>query len=460
MIERGSGRTSGLTDWRLMDLLSMWACIQDHDTAGHWKQVAGWRKVCDLARAHLGRLKEYRRGLAEAWPPATNAAARAYLGELDDLIDKVQRTHDAAAANYDALAAATRAISSARTELKPLHDEYVEKLQQKRTYEATAADPKAAMGARVPDKPVTDADLERLNVQARNLMYGLSGELQQAQVMLRQPPKIRPPKQADNPDVYGASTAPEIPPIIPVPLATTSRSATRKLTGMPQSVQASSPLKISHGPVLGGTNATLSPTSGISGANPALQSTPPAGPHLGPVSIPPLSNTTDGQTTPRINPERSSLNFRALGDGKTSAPSPSNTPRPLSPGGIIGTPPSMGSGHHGSMNPSRRINPIGGVIGGGAGTAPSGAAGSRPGSGRGMHFGAGHFTPPFGSTPGKGSAPLPGNTAGQLQTEGQSESRHWDPDHPWETDSGVTPVMRPLDENGPIDPGPAIGFDR
>ena len=151
MIERGSGRTSGLTDWQLMDVLSMWACLQDQDTAGHWKQVAGWRKVCDLAQTHLGRLQQYRRGLAEAWPPATNAAARAYLAELDELIDKVQRTHDAAAANYDALAAATRAIGSTRAELKRLHEEYANKLQQKRAYEATLADPKAAMGSRVPD---------------------------------------------------------------------------------------------------------------------------------------------------------------------------------------------------------------------------------------------------------------------------------------------------------------------
>ncbi|MGC1212802.1 MAG: hypothetical protein WA890_16215, partial [Micromonospora sp.] len=120
MIERGSGRTSGLTDWLPMDVLSMWACLQDQDTTGHWKQVASWRKVCDLALAHLSRLQEYRRGLAEAWPPESNAAARAYIAELDLLIEKVQRIHDAAAANYDALAAATRALSSTRADLKPI----------------------------------------------------------------------------------------------------------------------------------------------------------------------------------------------------------------------------------------------------------------------------------------------------------------------------------------------------
>lgn len=104
----------------------------------HWKQVAGWRKICDLAQTHLSRLREYRRGLAEAWPPATNAAARAYLAELDELIDKVRRTHDAAAANYTALAAATQAISGTRARLKTIHEEYAAKLQQKQAYEATA----------------------------------------------------------------------------------------------------------------------------------------------------------------------------------------------------------------------------------------------------------------------------------------------------------------------------------
>ncbi|GAB3945993.1 hypothetical protein GCM10027614_38670 [Micromonospora vulcania] len=185
MIERGSGRTSGLTDWQLMDVNSMWACLQDHDTANHWKQVAGWRKVCDLAQIHLGRLQEYRRGLAEAWPPETSAASGTYLAELDELIAKVQHTHDAAAANYTALSAATQAIGTTRAELRKVYEEYAGKLQQRQAYEATAADPKAVMGSRVTESPVTDAELERLNVQARGMMFNLSGELQQAQATLQ-----------------------------------------------------------------------------------------------------------------------------------------------------------------------------------------------------------------------------------------------------------------------------------
>ncbi|KAB1900814.1 hypothetical protein F8274_30865, partial [Micromonospora sp. AMSO31t] len=117
MNERGNSRTAG-TDWQLMDVNSMCACLQDHDTANHWKQVAGWRKVCDLAQIHLGRLQEYRRGLASAWPPETSAASGTYLAQLDELIEKVRHTHDAAAANYTALSAATQAIGTTRAALR------------------------------------------------------------------------------------------------------------------------------------------------------------------------------------------------------------------------------------------------------------------------------------------------------------------------------------------------------
>ena len=44
------------------------------------------------------------------------------------------------------------------------------------------------MGNRVVEPPVTDAELERLNVQAAGMMFGLSGELQQAQATLQKPP--------------------------------------------------------------------------------------------------------------------------------------------------------------------------------------------------------------------------------------------------------------------------------
>lgn len=106
----------------------------------------------------------------------------------------------------------------------------------------------------------------------------------------------------------------------------------------------------------------------------------------------------------------------------------------------------------------RRVNPIGGVIGGGAaGTAPTGAAGSRPRVGRGPTITGVHGMPPsFGAAPGIGG-PL---SRPARRDRDETEARRWDPDNPWETDRGVDPVVLPPEEDGPIDPGPAIGFNR
>ncbi|RKF28140.1 hypothetical protein D7I43_07335 [Micromonospora globbae] len=454
MIERGSGRTSGLTDWHRMDVNSMWACLQDHDTTNHWKQVAGWRKICDLAQTHLSRLREYRRGLAEAWPPATNAAARAYLAELDELIDKVRRTHDAAAANYTALAAATQAISGTRARLKTIHEEYAAKLQQKQAYEATAADPKAAMGSRVPDRPVTDADLEQLNVQARGIMYGLSSELQQAQVTLRQPPP--PPKttrQPTDPDVYASDAPPIVPGIIPVPLPNDAPPPGR-LSG-PGKEFAAAPASFTSGPVLGGvatSGPALSAGSGLASPTPVAPQAPVTASAAGtPTSGALPSNSAVWSSLPRTTPE-SNRRPAGLSRGGPATPSvgPSAQPRATPHGEVIGTTPGTTTSDPANRaSQPRHVNPIGGVIGGGgAGTAPAGAAGSRPGGGR-VNSGV----PPVGGSP----QMLPNRPNGQ---DSDGRHRRWDPDQPWETDRGVPPVVLPPDQEGPIDPGPAIGLTR
>lgn len=439
----------------------MWACLQDQDTTGQWKQVAGWRKVCDLALAHLSRLREYRRGLAEAWPPETNAAARAYLGELDQLIDQVQRTHDAAAANYDALAAATRAIGSTRAELQPLYDEYAEKVRQKRAYETILADPKAVAGSRLPEKPpVTDADLEQLNVRARGLMTGLSGELQQAQVMLRQPPPRKWPGRDDGAaGPNEQSMAPVIPPIVAVPLPTASRS-TRPGRQATAGTPLSSPSAPGVGPILGGAGAGLAPppvSSSVSPGTPHAQPMPQQ--NFGtPPSITSFPNSSGRLLPPsRLGEPRGPLGRPSVGDAK-SLPhaTPPRTP-PL--GGLIGGAPGMGVSQPSSSVPPRRVNPVGGVIGGGgAGTAPSGAAGSRPGAGR---AGGTHNLSPIGGAPGLGPTGAGGSPNRSIRgSQSERDQRIWDPDHPWEIDEGTPPIVRPPEDKGPIDPGPAIGFDR
>ncbi|MCZ7439795.1 hypothetical protein O7598_25565 [Micromonospora sp. WMMC241] len=438
-----------------MDVLSMWACLHDQDTAGQWKQVAGWRKVCDLALAHLGRLREYRRGLAEAWPPETNAAARAYVGELDQLIDRVQRTHDAAAANYDALAAAARAIGSARAELQPLYDEYAAKLGQKRAYEATIADPKAVAGSRLPERPpVTDADLEQLNVRARGLMTGLSGELQLAQVMLRQPPPRSVPRM-DEVRTGADSPAPMIPPVVPVPISTMPAGKptdARKATRIHPAGPTPGP-----GPVLGGAGTALNPPP-----PPAMPATPAAvsgGPSTVGASplLPPSTRPLGPAPTTRPIQPGESIRGGVSGGSVT----PGNPPRSAPFGGLIGGGPQSGMPQPVGGSSPRRVNPVGGVIGGGAaGTAPTGGAGSRPGAGRQFQQGSLSGLHPLGGSPASAGPAGLGPSSRAAQRRNQESAPTWDPDNPWRTDEGVDPVVQAPDDDGPIDPGPAIGFSR
>lgn len=432
----------------------MWACLQDHDTANHWKQVAGWRKVCDLAQIHLGRLQDYRRGLAEAWPPETSAASVTYLAQLDELIDKVRHTHDAAAANYTALSAATEAIGTTRAELRKVYEEYATKLQQKQAYEATAADPKAIMGSRVTASPVTDVELERLNVQARAMMFNLSGELQQAQATLQKPPpppRGKPVADQGNPDIYAGATAPIIPPIVPVPLTTTP--GVRPQTTVQPVPTPNAP---GSGPILGAAGSGLANAPANTG--PGLAPKAPTNPTLG-LGSPPLSPGIPpiaGSARP-LSSQPHTIGRPGSGNGTPSHTSQPAYPRSMPPGGMIGGLPGSGLGQPGAGTPPRRVNPVGGVIGGGgAGTGPTGGAGSRPGSGRSP--GLPHGFTPFGGAP--NINPAGGGTSRPDPREARRGEKPWDPDHPWETDQGVDPVVRPPDQPDPIDPGPAIGFDR
>ncbi|WSG06478.1 hypothetical protein OIE53_18250 [Micromonospora sp. NBC_01739] len=448
MRDVGVGRSGGLTDWYLMNVADMWACVQDHQTEQHWRHVAGWRKVCDLAGQHLTRLKAYREGLARAWPPETNAAARAYVTELDNLIDQVQRTHDAASANQTALSAATQAITSTRTELSKIYEEYAGKLRQKRTWEEIAADAKAAAGSRASESPVTDADLERLNVRARGIMYGLSSELQQAQAMLRQPPPStrQGDRAPDYSDPYAsAGAAPIIPPIVPVSLSRSVIPPTRS-SPIPKAIAA--PQAPAVGPVLGGASPSPSPAS-PPGNPPALSPGNSASPNTSSNLLPSVGLGTGTNPLGRGQIGQPTTN----GAPRLAAPT---SPRAAAPSGFIGQPLSPGAVQptSGGTQP-RRVNPVGGVIGGGgAGTTPTGAAGSRPGGkgSPGISYGAPNIGLPLGQ----------GIASGRSfeRKPGISDPRKWDPDEPWRMDQGVDPVVRPPENEGPIDPGPAIGIPR
>lgn len=112
----------------------------------------------------------------------------------------------------------------------------------------------------------------------------------------------------------------------------------------------------------------------------------------------------------------------------------------MPPGGMIGGAPGVGLGQPTTARPSaKRINPIGGIIGE---TQPQNRAGVRGATGE--HMGG------YGMPYGQNGARNPGR-------DERGDGSHWDPDNPWETAEGVSPVVMPSREQR-IDPGPAIGL--
>ncbi|WBB88633.1 hypothetical protein [Verrucosispora sp. WMMC514] len=453
MREPGVGR-SGLTEWHLMNVADMWACLQGHHTDNHWRHVAGWRKIAELAGQHLGRLRTYRERLAQAWPPETNAASHAYLAKLDELIDQVQRTHDAAATNQTALSAATLALSSSRDKIEKIHQEYADKLQQKRSWEQTAADPKAAAASRAIQSPVTDSDLEQLNTQARNIMYGLSTELHQAQTQLRHPPPTKAiALDSAAPNTYGDSAAPIIPPI--VSFSPSRRQTSFREQNLPPVKSLFNSTTPTIGPVLGRVDSHLIPPP-----------TPPAPPATTPAI--PISPTSISELPPTsglvIRPIPGGPSQGTSATGKEASRSTSRSLSATTPqSGWIGGPTGRAASHSGVSNAyPRPSNPFGGFIGGGAaGTAPTGGAGSRPGGKGGFGLIQTHAgdSPRFAPVSDTSRRRTHGPLSHQDSAYG-NEARRWDPDDPWAVDEGVTPIVRPPGEEGPIDPGPAIGLTR
>lgn len=432
------GGYAGTTNWYQYDVEAMWRMLENQQTDNHWKHAAGWRKTYELTATHMSRLRQYRDGLAEAWPPERSAAARAYIERLDYLISTVQQTYEIASANYTAFTGATSAISMSRHDLKEIYDEYVLKKaakdeQDRRAASSTPTPSPSPSGAR----PVTQADLDQLNNRARSIMYALSGELVQAQVQLRQPPPYKSPQTItpSDPDVYGGggSAPPVIPPVVPMPTTAPSASG-----GAPPSMETvPAPSAPGAGPVLGGVKTPTAPnpiappvitppTPPPTALPPGIPTPLPPGPGLLPPGVKGLPTAP-----PPIVPGTT---------GGLPKPGPlgiAGAPRAMPPGGMIGGLPGAGLGQPAAATgPARRINPVGGMISG-QGSGPTIVKGTGQRSG----------------------VTSVSRTVAKERDDARPTAQ-WDPDNPWATEDGVAPVVLPPSRGGRIDPGPAIGSSR
>ncbi|SDY00959.1 hypothetical protein SAMN05444365_101362 [Micromonospora pattaloongensis] len=464
-IADGGGGYAGTTNWFEKQVPGMWALLENQETTNYYRNVAGWKKACELTSQHLWRLEEYRDNLAAAWPPEKSEASRAFIDRLNNLIIHVKETYEIAVTNHRALSTASSAIYTSRYDLKKIYDEYVQKQQQKQEYEERVEFERSSQlpGVALGDPPVTDADLERLNNRARSIMYSLSSSLVEAKMQLRQPVPISGGRAVDTHggDAYaggGALPPPPIPPVVPIPGPGPSAPLSHAPAPTPAQVVVTQPPS-SVGPVLGGASPVTTPPPPATPpiAPPVITPTPAPAPG---VMLPPTAPIGPGapggkigSTSPLTPPQNRGTTIPGVGHNTKPGGGVANgMPRAMPPGGLIGGTPVAGLGQHGvPPQAARRVNPVGGVIGGHGFGAPMQPGTGRPFSAHESRSGQAFPTHGTPSTHRRNSA---------RQSDDAKQSQRWDPDNPWETDEGVTAVVRPSRETTRIDPGPAIGFDR
>ncbi|GAA1588152.1 hypothetical protein [Actinoplanes couchii] len=467
----------------------MWAAVKDYNSEPHWKMVNAWKQSYELLLTHISQVKQYRENLATAWPPHKSKAAAAYVQQLDDLIENLEKTYDAAIANHKALQNATLAVVDARRELEPIQREHAANAILLTEYNAQKANtptpsssssgvpqPSAGTAPTPPEPPVVPGRQFQLQQQAAGIMQSLGAELATAQTSFVSPPKYTGQDQGGTQGLPGGggiggsggaggsglnpgftprgTTTPTGSSNIGTPTTTDRTVPDGKFD--PSGPDGSTP---SQGPTLVGNNPTTNPnvtnpgtpTPGGTSTLPPSNGTPGGGGGAFPFT-PSTGVTPSGSGGGRFTPSGSAGGVPTGTSGLRGGSLPNNGViggSPMSGGGVpggragqvgggSGMPGGMGGpGGSGARGGTRGVNPSGGMIGG-----PG--ANSRGTTGRGVN----------GMGPG-GMGGHPGRRANG-RTDEDPQGRRWDPDNPWETDNGVDPVLLPAQEQR-IDPGPSIG---
>jgi len=466
MLDGGGG--GGGTPWESMTLEFMQQLIQNPNTDAQWKLASAWQKSADLLNEHKFQVQEYRDNLATAWPPEKSTAAAAYIDRLDQLIKNLSDTYEASITNQAALSAATGSIYQAQAQMDKIFQEYSNNKTALYTYNTkqaqkqNSATPTPSPSPSGDEPPVAPGRQEALRVQAATLLSGVSTDLAQAQAQIVKPApyKVGTDRGEGEKKAVGDGntyTAPALPPIIPTSSdgTTSSTRPTGTTTTFPTSTPTTAtPIAtpttgtLQPGIVLGGTTPTLPPTT------PGISPITPVGPGGGggplpnPGLLPPSTGLLPGGASP-LTPTTPGL--RRGGGGvpregvlRSGGGLPEGGMRAMAPGAVIGgNPGARGIGQMGAGGAgTRRVNPVGGVIGEGKGTV-----GSRRGVGAGGMSASEHPAGMYG----QGAA---GRRSGRRD---EGEDMHWDPDNPWETAEGVDPVVLPIEAQR-VDPGPAIGL--
>ena len=475
----------GGTDWSSMSMDMMRLLIKTPDTAAYYNMLDGWRQSYELLNAHKWQVKSYRDALAVAWPPDKSKAANAYVGRLNEMLDNLDETYEAAMQNHRAFADAALSISLAQSDFDRIDREYSSNQTALNAFESKMAQDTTSTEKSTP--PVADGRQEQLRQQAAVRLSGVSTDLAQAQAQIRQPTAYNLTPIRDAPGSHDGSdyVPPVIPPITPSYIETnaTAERSTRPsapfptggggaggqagispITGQPVTAFPGStqPVVNPHQPglVLGGTGGPIA-TPPAAGVPPVLPTGGSTGPLTNALPVPGTSPLlpTGGSSTRVPKPSTGRIQGLPGEQGLRSSGVPEGA-RAMPPGGLIGGPSSRTAGQSGSARPGmRRVNPVGGMIGEGEAASRLGSRGAAPLGGEPVVGGnAAGGRPSTSGARGAVSEGTLGQAGGRRSARKNSdETNSWDPDNPWETEEGVDPVLMPPREQR-VDPGPAIGL--
>jgi hypothetical protein len=433
-LDAGGGAGDRRERFTYMQVEAMWAMLSSHDSAPHYQALDGWRRSYELVLMHRTQVEKYKEKLITAWPPERNKAARSYVERLDHLIDSLTETYEASIANHTAYSSALVAVDDIKRKMDALQQEHAANTVALAKHEEELRDRPRAYGKAIapppPASPVAAGRQEELRLQAAGLMTGLSAELATAQTSLVAPRPYTPLVRMDSSgDVYDPPGVP-IPPITSAPRsstssarsprATSSRPVNKSTTTTPRDGSSAPEGNPPKGPILGGTKQPVKPP--IAGA---------------PTTVSPVTPTTGIPDSFKFTPPQS--------PSSPSLPRHPTTSGPPVGGAPIGAAP--------TATGARGASPLhGGVIGGA--TPMGGAPTNRPGQLGAGTRGTQRINPPGGIIGNDSTSPL--GRRNSSPGERETNSQHWDPDNPWETETGMDPVLLPQPEQR-INPGPTIG---
>jgi hypothetical protein len=388
------------TNWEAFNTPRIWAMVADEDNAESWRQIAALGAMADTVKDQRNRLLGAREALVAAWPPGANPGAQALVTHVDTLLANMADTKAKADDNAAHLGHVLETLRRAKAKIEPLYQQYLDKSDDL-----------------IPNW--WDNAEDGLDKQARLHMIDAERDVATHAEKIVSPAPYR--LVMGNPHDKNEREFPQS--------ETTSRSASAP-AAMASAGGAAIDVPHEPPPPLPGRDATL--PAGPASSGPDLAGISPVAPGNS-ANVPPVS--------PQI---------------------PATPAVPSQPGFVIG-----GGGAFSPMSrggpPRSTVNTFGGSpVGRGA------YAGAKPATPAWLPVGTGQ-TGLLGSMgrPGQGAAGKPG-PSGQMVTgtgvPGQRGKRQgtgksameFDPDDPWATAEGVSPVIEPSLHEPLHDPGPGV----